>query len=97
MSRPVSKTDDPAWRRERARTAARARTTPDAHIQALVDAAPPLTAEQRARLAVLLGSAGGDTRLMLAAEARRKAREAAQMCEAVEAELRQAGGGTDAA
>ena len=30
------------------------------HIQRVVDEAPPLTAEQRARLAILLTSSGGD-------------------------------------
>lgn len=50
----MSKLDDPQWRRERARKAARARTTVDAHIRALVDAAPPLTGAQRAKLAALL-------------------------------------------
>jgi hypothetical protein len=39
---------------ERARNAALARTSTDAHIRALVDSWPPLTPEQRARLAALL-------------------------------------------
>lgn len=44
-------------RTERARNAALARTTPDAHIRALADAAPTLTAEQRDKLATLLRTA----------------------------------------
>jgi hypothetical protein len=62
MPRPVTgKLTDPAWRHERARKAALARTSTDAHIRALVAAAPPLTAEQRAKLAALLHTpAGGD-------------------------------------
>jgi len=50
---------DPKFRHRRAQWAARARTTTDAHIRALVEQAPPLTAEQRARLAVLLLHPGG--------------------------------------
>jgi hypothetical protein len=45
---------DPDFRRRRAQWAAKARTTTDAHIRALVEQAPPLTTEQRARLAALL-------------------------------------------
>lgn len=45
---------DPEFRRERARNASLARNTVDAHIRALVEAAPPLTTEQKARLAALL-------------------------------------------
>jgi hypothetical protein len=45
---------DPTFRKNRARKAARARTTVDHHIQALVDAAPPLTSEQRDKLAAVL-------------------------------------------
>jgi len=51
---------DPDFRRRRAAHAARARTTVDHHIDKLIDEAPPLSAEQRARLAVLLrGTDGG--------------------------------------
>lgn len=54
MSSYTGKLADPEFRRERARKAAKARTTPDAHIQALVDSAPSLTAEQAERLRSLL-------------------------------------------
>lgn len=50
----ASTTLTPAQRAERARKAAKSRTTVDAHIRALVDAAPPLTAEQIAQLRQLL-------------------------------------------
>jgi hypothetical protein len=50
----TGKLADPDFRRERARKASLARNTVDAHIRALVDAAPPLTAEQRDKLAMLL-------------------------------------------
>ena len=50
----VSKTLTPEQRSERARKAALARTTVDAHIKALVDTFPPLTDEQQRRLAELL-------------------------------------------
>lgn len=45
---------DPAFRHERARKAARARTSIDHYVRAIVDRAPELTDEQRARLAALL-------------------------------------------
>ena len=45
---------DPKVRHDRASKAGRARTTVDHYITKLVDAAPPLTPEQRARLATLL-------------------------------------------
>lgn len=45
---------DPSFRSERARAAALTRTTLDHHIQRLVDAAPQMTEEQRARIAALL-------------------------------------------
>jgi hypothetical protein len=48
---------DPAFRHERARKAANARNSVDAHIRALVDAAPKLTAEQAAQLRSLLPAA----------------------------------------
>jgi hypothetical protein len=61
MSRPLTgKLADPAWREERARNAANARTTVEAHIKALVDAAPKLTPAQRERLALLLHPGAGD-------------------------------------
>ena len=50
----ASKTLTPEQRTERARNAARARNSVDAHIRALVDAAPKLTPDQRDRLAALL-------------------------------------------
>jgi hypothetical protein len=49
---------DPEFRKERARKAAVARTSVDAHIDALVAKAPPLTAEQVAKLRPLLEGAG---------------------------------------
>jgi hypothetical protein len=61
MSRPTTgKLADPAWRAERARKAAAARTTIDAHVKALVDRAPELTCAQRDRLALLLHPGAGD-------------------------------------
>jgi hypothetical protein len=53
---------DPAFRRDRARNAAVARTTLEAHIRAVADRAPELTAAQRERLALLLhpGNGGSD-------------------------------------
>lgn len=61
MSRPITgKLADPAWRAERARKAANARTTADAHIKAVVDRAPELTPAQLARLALLLRPGDSD-------------------------------------
>jgi hypothetical protein len=64
---------DPEGRRRRARAAALARHHPDhpdvaafrteaaeRYIRELVDTFPPLTAEQKSRLAVLLLTPGGD-------------------------------------
>jgi hypothetical protein len=52
MSRPsTGKLADPAWRVERARKAATARTTLDAHIRAIADRAPELTDGQLHQLA----------------------------------------------
>lgn len=52
---PVQGTNtDPAFRRRRARHARAAQSTVDYHVSKLVDAWPPLTPEQRDRLAVLL-------------------------------------------
>lgn len=48
----------PAQRTERARKAALARTSIDAHIDALVRRAPEITPEREARLRVLLAPAG---------------------------------------
>jgi hypothetical protein len=45
---------DPDFRTKRAQKAALARTTISAHVKALVDRAPELTAEQRDRLAAIL-------------------------------------------
>jgi hypothetical protein len=50
----ISLTLNAEQRRQRARKAALARTTVDAHIKALVDKAPPLSEEQQRRLAELL-------------------------------------------
>jgi hypothetical protein len=60
MGRNTGKLADPAWRKNRARNAANARTTTDAHIRALVDRAPELTPAQRERLALLLRPGAGD-------------------------------------
>jgi hypothetical protein len=49
-----TKLDDPAWRRERARKARAAQDTVDYHIAKLVEDAPPLTSEQKDKLALLL-------------------------------------------
>jgi hypothetical protein len=54
----AGKLADPEWRRARAQRARAAQTTVDYHIQRLLDAAPPLTAEQIARLRVLLVEPG---------------------------------------
>lgn len=58
----TGKVSDPQFRRERARKARAAQNFPDYYIKRLVDEAPPLTAEQRARLASLLArpAAGGE-------------------------------------
>ncbi len=56
--RGISLTLTDEQRSQRARKAALARTTPDAHIKALVDSAPPLTNEQKTLLARLLVSHG---------------------------------------
>lgn len=50
----VGKNADPVFRSARARRAALARTSLDQHIAKVVAAAPELTAEQIARLSVLL-------------------------------------------
>lgn len=60
MSRNTGKLADPAWRAERARKAAAARTTTDAHIKAVVDRASDLTPAQRERLALALHPGTGD-------------------------------------
>lgn len=54
MATENRKLDDPDWRRNRARKAAAARTTVDYYVRQLVEAAPPLTAEQRDKLVLLL-------------------------------------------
>lgn len=53
---------DPAWREERARKAALASHSLDAHVKAIVDRAPELTPAQREQLALLLRPGGGDGR-----------------------------------
>lgn len=58
MATASRKIDDPDWRRWRAKRAAAARNSVDNHIKALVDAAPPLTTEQRDKLALLLCGGG---------------------------------------
>ena len=57
----TGKLADPEFRRERARRAALASHSVDANIRRLVDAAPPLTAEQRDKLALLLRGPSSDT------------------------------------
>lgn len=59
---PSGKLADPEFRRERARKAAKARTSLDHHVQAVIDRAPALTAEQIERLRALLPAApdGGE-------------------------------------
>ena len=52
---------DPDFRRRRAEHAARARTTVEHYIDKLVDEAPPLTDDQRHKLAQLLAPAGRDS------------------------------------
>lgn len=55
MSPTAGKLADPEFRRERARKAAVARTSPDHHIQQVIDRAPALTDEQVERIRALLG------------------------------------------
>lgn len=50
---------DPEFRRARARKAAAARHSLDTYVKAVVDRAPELTPQQRARLATLLHHPGG--------------------------------------
>jgi hypothetical protein len=59
VPKSTGKLADPAWREERARRAALARTSVDAHIRALVESAPALTTEQADQLRALLGGAAG--------------------------------------
>jgi len=54
MTRNTGKLADPEWRRQRAKKASDAAHSVDAHIKALVTAAPKLTPDQRARLAEVL-------------------------------------------
>lgn len=54
--RDTGKLADPEYRHQRAVKAARSRTTPDAHIDALVRSAPPLSPEQAQKLRSLLPS-----------------------------------------
>jgi hypothetical protein len=60
MTRSTGKFADPEWRRKRASKAGKARHSLDAYVRSIVDRAPELTAEQRAKLAVLLQVPGGD-------------------------------------
>ena len=53
------KLDDPEFRRERARNAARARTTPSAHVRAIVARAWELTPEDIAELRAILPPVSG--------------------------------------
>ena len=48
----------PAQRTERARKAALARTSLDTYVKTIVDRAPELNAEQRARLAAIFAADG---------------------------------------
>ena len=54
----LSKLADPVWRRERARKAARARTTPEHAARLLVESWPALSEARRAELRALLSGAG---------------------------------------
>ena len=56
----ASKTLTRTQRAERARKAALARTSTDAHIRAIVERAPRLTPAQREQLALLLHPGAGD-------------------------------------
>jgi hypothetical protein len=62
---------DPEFRKRRARHAAASRTDTDYFIKKLVDSAPPLTAEQRDRLALILATAREPAPPVNPAEARR--------------------------
>jgi hypothetical protein len=50
---------DPAWRVQRARKASLARTTADAHIDALIESKDPPTPEQAERLRAWLPAPAG--------------------------------------
>ena len=54
MAERIGPLSDPAVRTERASRGGRARTGIDYYIRKLVENAPPLTAEQRDKLALLL-------------------------------------------
>ncbi len=56
----AGKLADPQFRHERARKAALARTSLDAHIKAVAARAPELTPAQREQLALLLHPGAGD-------------------------------------
>jgi hypothetical protein len=56
--RPLS---DPAVRHERASRGGKSRTSIDYYVRKLVEVAPPLTAEQRDKLAALLRGPSADT------------------------------------
>ena len=53
------KIEDPDWRRERARAAGKASQALDAYITRIVNRAPELTDDQRARLRALLRPEAG--------------------------------------
>lgn len=57
----AGKLADPEFRKERARKARAAQESVDFYIKKLVDAAPPLSEQQRARLAALLANGGGQS------------------------------------
>jgi hypothetical protein len=54
MTERLGPLSDPSVRRERASRGGRSRTGVEYHIRKLVEEAPPLTAEQRDKLALLL-------------------------------------------
>ena len=55
----TGKLADPSWRRQRATTAAKARTSLDHHVAKVVESAPALTADQLDRLRQLLPEVKG--------------------------------------
>lgn len=57
MAASTSKLSDPVWRTERARKAAAARHSLDTYVKHVVDRAPELSPEQRARLAAIFAPA----------------------------------------
>lgn len=59
MDHATNKLADPEFRHERARKAAKARTSTDYYIDKLVRSAPPLTPEQVERIRALLPPPAG--------------------------------------